>query len=186
MLPLRTSLSLISLCFLTNFSLNIPLLANPVAPSLIAQAVKAETDTLTKEGIQTVLDSVETARKANDVEGILKHLAPFIHSTVSVELERQTVIFSLDGLTEHQAYLTETYEFIETRKILDRRVDIRISQDGKMGIVVIYEEIEYTTDEGANILTESVDTLRFGLVNGEPMVVSATLKGWLSPTLTKQ
>ena len=133
-----------------------------------------------------MIDSIERARKDDDIEGVLQHVAPFIHSTVSVELERQSITFGLDGLDEHRAYLSETYELIKNRNILDRKTDIRVSQDGKMAIVVIYEEIEYITDEGDNILTESFDTLRFGMVNGQPMVVSATLKGWLAPTPLKK
>ncbi|MGK7943164.1 MAG: hypothetical protein AB4058_01690 [Microcystaceae cyanobacterium] len=181
-ISLRTSLSIISLGLITLSSLNIPLLANPVPPSLISQNTKAKSETLTKAEIQTIIDSIEKARKEDDVDGVLKHVAPFIHSRVSVELEKQTIIFELDGLAEHRQYLSETYDFIENRKILDRQVDIRIAQDGQMAVALIYEEVEYITDEGGSILTESVDTLRFGLVNGQPMVVSATLKGWLAPT----
>jgi hypothetical protein len=180
-ISLKFALGTISLCLLTASSVNLPVFADAIPDFFLVQNTDNASEQLTKENIQNVLNMMETARKQADVEGVLKHIAPFAHSTVTTEIDDDLIVLTLDGTAEHRDFLTEIYQTIDNRSILNKQMDIRLSPDGQMAIVVIQEEREYMTEDGENFLSESVDTLRFGLVNGQPMVVSATLKGWLAP-----
>lgn len=183
-LSLPSTLSIASLCLLTLTSLNSPILANTEHPSVIAQNMTTSSQKFTEESIKNVLTMMEKAREQKNPEDVLKYIAPFAYSIVTVDVNNNTIILTLEGIEEHRDFLSETYGDIKDRKILNRQVDVRLSTDQQMGIAVIQEQIEYVTPKGDKFLSSSVNTLRFGLVNGQPMVVSATLKGWLSPTMS--
>ncbi len=178
----RSSLGILSLCLLTALSVHLPVFADSIQDTLRVQNTDSVSGQLTEESIKNALAMMEKAREQKDVKMVLKYIAPFAYSTVITEVDNTVITINLNGELEHQEFLSNTYQKIKNRKILDRRVDIRILDDGQMGIAVVREEKEYTTENGDNFLSQSVDTLRFGLVNGQPMVVSTTLKGWLAPT----
>jgi hypothetical protein len=157
-----------------------------VVPSI--QQAQAETEQLseestgqlTAENISQVLTQIQQAGEQQDIEAILEHVAPFAHSEVSLTTGNTILTTTINGIEEHRNLLSQSYDRYTNRQTLNQEVDISVSADGEYAIANVYRLREVTNKQGTRLLSGSINTLRFGMVNERPTVVSATLEGWLS------
>lgn len=197
----RQNLLIISLLLLGSSS-NVPALAAPtekantdtlsspltgtVSTSNFKQAQAEEqlaeesTGQLSAENIRQVLTQIQEAGDQQNVEGILEHVAPFAHSEVSLNMEDTVLTTTVDGIEEHRNLLSQSYSRFTNRKTLEQKVDISVSTDGEFGIVTVYRLREVTNAQRKRLLTGSINTLRFGIVNEKQTIVSASIEGWIS------
>lgn len=157
----------------------IPAIAMPVEQP-IAQADTKKSNQITEADIRKVLAEMQVAIEKKDLEGILKFIAPFAYSEVTVESGSGKMTVNLEGKDDHRILLTEAGSQIQKRRTIRNRTDIRISPDGELGTATIFRVREYTTQNGRRFLSAGTDTLRFAMFGKQPMVVSATLQGWLA------
>ncbi|WP_036484088.1 hypothetical protein [Myxosarcina sp. GI1] len=144
------------------------------------QPIEEATGQLTAENIRQVLTQIQDAGEQENVDEILEHVAPFAHSEVSLNMGNTLLTTTVVGIEEHRNLLTQSYNRFKNRKTLEQKVDISVSTDGEFGIATVYRLREVTNQEGTRLLSGSINTLRFGMVNEKPTIVSATLEGWLS------
>ncbi|MGV2829465.1 hypothetical protein [Myxosarcina sp. GI1(2024)] len=144
------------------------------------ELTKESTGQLTAENIGRVLTQIQEAGDQQNVEAILEYLAPFAHSEVSLNMGNTILTTTVNGIEEHRNLLAQSYNRFSDRQTLNQEVDISVSADGEYGIATVYRLREVTSQEGTRLLSGSINTLRFGMVNQRPTIVSATLEGWLS------
>lgn len=170
---------LFAVCAINFGVAEIPVLAAPVEQP-VAQAVTRKSNQITEEDIREVLKEIQAAREREDIEGVLKFIAPFAHSEVTVESDGGTLTVNLDGKDEHRAVFAKMNAQIQERRDINNRTAITISPDGELGTATIFRVREYITQNGTRFLSAGTDTIRFALINNRPMVVSTTIRGWLA------
>jgi hypothetical protein len=151
------------------------------SPLNLAQA----TTSLTEANIQAVIERLEAARNSRDVEGTLALIAPFAVTVVTVESGNglSTVTTRLEGVDAHRQMLEQTFGEVQGRERLRGYVAIDVINDS-FAIAKIYQMENFETSAGETLIAASQTVLRFGRVNGQVLVTSATVDGWISPRPT--
>lgn len=147
------------------------------SPVNITQA----TTSLTEANVQAVIEQLEAARNSRDVEGTLALIAPFAVTVVTIESGNglSTVTTRLEGVEAHRQMLEQTFGQVQNRERLRDYVAIDIINEN-FGIAKIYQMENLQTAQGEALIAASQTVLRFGQVNGQVLVTSATVDGWIS------
>lgn len=156
----------------------LPIKAMPVvAPMAVAQAAAP----LTEADIQAVVEQLRAARDSKDVEGTLELIAPFAVTVVTVESGdgNATVMNRLEGLSAHRQMLEQSFGEVENRESLENYVTITLIDDN-FGVAEIYQMENFETPEGEAFIAASETVLRVGRVDGQVLITSATVDGWIS------
>lgn len=153
--------------------------AMPGASSLLV----AQTNTqLTEESVEAVVSQLQAARANQDVEAFLELLAPFVVTVVTVEAGNglSTVTTRLEGVDAHRQMLEQSFSQVQNRASLENDVTIDVI-DENFGIAKIYQMENFETSEGEEAwIAASQTVLRLGRVDGQVLVTSATVDGWIA------
>lgn len=169
-LPLFLSLSLWGGAYL---ALPLPSSANP-----IAQATN-NANTLSEEGVRQMMAKIEQAEQQEDIKALMSFLAPFIVSEITVTSDDQTVTRTLEGLSDHQNLLQQSYNRVAKREVLEKNTQIRLTEDGQLAIVKRRSLRDVTTEDKQKFISFSQDTIRVAMIGGQPKIVSISSEGWL-------
>jgi hypothetical protein len=171
-----------ALAFCLTTAIPISVKAMPVASPLEVSQTTAQ---LTEANVQAVINLLQAARNNRDVEGTLALIAPFAVTVVTVESGNglSTVTTRLEGVEAHRQMLEQTFTQVQSRESLRNYVAIDIIDDS-FGIAKIYQMENFETSAGEALIAASQTVLRFGRVNGQVLVTSATVDGWVSPRPT--
>ncbi|MFQ4135956.1 hypothetical protein PGN35_006505 [Nodosilinea sp. PGN35] len=152
--------------------------AMPIVPPVEVSQATAQ---LTEADVQVVIDRLQTARNNRDVEGTLELIAPFAVTVVTVEAGNglSTVTTRLEGMNDHRQMLEQTFSQVQTRESLRNYVTIDMIDDN-FGIAKIYQMENLATTAGDTWIAASQTVLRLGRVDGQVLVTSATVDGWIS------
>ena len=144
-----------------------------------AQLLVQSTSQLTEDKIRQTMAAIEKAESSEDIEELLKFLAPFAISEVSVEYQESSITKSIEGIEAHRTFLESSFELVEDRGIINDYMSVRITPDGQLAVVkrIIVEEI--TTSDGREFLSSATDTFRFAWIDNQPMIVSTKSQGWI-------
>lgn len=167
---------------LTTAAIPLSVQAMPAALSIdVAQA----TTSLTEANVQAVIERLQAARNSRDVEETLALIAPFAVTVITVESGNglSTATTRLEGVEAHRQMLEQTFDQVQGRDSLRNYVAIDIIDDN-FGIAKIYQMENFETSAGESLIAASQTVLRFGQVNGQVLVTSATVDGWISPRPT--
>lgn len=158
----------------------IPLSAKAIAVAPPREVAQANTQ-LTEANIQAVIDRLQAARNNRDVEGTLELIAPFAVTVVTAESGNglSTITTHLDGVEAHRQMLEQSFSQIESRESLKNYVTIEIIDDN-FGLAKIYQLENFETSTGEAWIAASQTVLRLGRVDGQVLVTSATVDGWIS------
>ncbi|MEA5448047.1 hypothetical protein VB780_05665 [Leptolyngbya sp. CCNP1308] len=163
---------------LTTATIPLSAKAIPVAPPIeVAQA----TAQLTEEDVQAVIDLLQAARDNRDIEGTLELMAPFAVTVVTVESGNglSTITTHLEGMDAHRQMLEQSFSQVQSRESLKNYVTIDIIDDN-FGLAKIYQMETFETSAGEAWIAASQTVLRLGRVDGQVLVTSATVDGWIS------
>jgi hypothetical protein len=156
-----------------------PAIANPkpqAPPLLVAQP----SGQLTEENIRQVLTEIESALTKKNIEDVLKFVAPFVYSEVTVESNDRTLVTRLEGKAELRDLLKEIFTRTRESKVMERQTKIKITSDGQLGIATITTVKEIATLDKKRYFESSTDTIRFAWLDNQPTIVAVTIKGWLA------
>lgn len=163
---------------LTAAVMPLPVKAIPSPPPMeFAQA----TAQLTEDTVQAVVDQLQAARSNKDVEGTLALIAPFAVTEVTVKTGNglSTVTTRLEGMDAHRQMLEQSFSQVQNRESLENYVTIDVIDDS-FGIAKIYQMETFETPEGQAWIAASQMVLRLGRVDGQVLITSATVDGWIS------
>lgn len=148
-----------------------------IPPIEVAQA----TATLTEANVQAIIDRLQVARDNRDVEGTLGLIAPFAVTVVTVKTGDglSTITTHLEGVDAHRQMLEQSFGQVQNRESLRNYVTIDIIDDD-FGIAKIYQMENFETSEGESLIAGSQTVLRLGRVDGQVLITSATVDGWIS------
>ncbi|GFE68859.1 hypothetical protein [Chroococcus sp. FPU101] len=169
----------LTFCLLNVSFPNLPIIASPLQSSN-SQMVAQATNKITEAAILKILEDLKAAREKEDIDGMLKYIAPFAYTEVTVQTDSGRLTVNVQGLEEHRDLLTKAAQFRNASTTLNESAEVDISTDGNFAIATLNTTDQITTSQGSTVLTSGTDILRFGMVNNQPMIVSATLNGWLS------
>lgn len=163
---------------LTASSIPLPAKAIP-APSTteVAQAAAQ----LTEGDIQAVIAQLQAARSSEDVEGTLELIAPFAVTIMTVKTGNglSTVTTHLEGIEAHRRLLEQSFSQIQNRESLESYVTIEMIDDN-FGIAKIYQMENFEAIAGEAWIAASQTVLRLSRVEGQVLITSATVDGWIS------
>lgn len=168
----------LTFCLLNVSFPNLPIIASPLKSS-DSQIVAQATNKITEAAILKILEELKMAQDNEDIAGMLKYIAPFANTEVTMETSNGRLTVNVLGTDEHRDLLQRGAEIRNTSRTLTETVEVNVAENGEFAVAEVYSTREYTTSQGT-ILTASNDTLRFGMINNQPMIVSANLSGWLS------
>lgn len=159
---------------------------NPARPA--TQTSPQVSNQLSEQNIRQVLATIQAAIDKKDVAGVMRYMAPFAHSEVTVESDDGRLTVNVDGQEDHRLLLTQSLGQIQNSASLNRQIRIRMSPDGQMAIATIFRARDVTTQQGQRYYSVGTDTIRFALVNNQPRIVSMSLNGWVAsrPSLKPQ
>jgi len=165
-------------CGLIAAAFPLPIKAMPVVPPM---AVAQATAPLTEADIQAVVDQLRAARDSQDVEGTLELIAPFAVTVVTVESGdgNATVMNRLEGLAAHRQMLEQSFGEVDNRESLENYVTITLIDDN-FGVAEIYQMENFETPEGEAFIAASQTVLRLGRVDGQVLITSAVVDGWIA------
>jgi hypothetical protein len=157
-----------------------PLVAKAMPTTLSMEVAQANVQ-LTPADIQTVVDRLQIARANQDVAGTLELIAPFAVTVVTVEngSGSTSITTRLEGMDAHRQMLEQSFGQVQSRDSLENYVTIRIVDDG-LGIAEIHQMETVETAAGEAWIAASQTVLRFGRVDGQVLVTSATVEGWIA------
>lgn len=170
--------SLLALSFLGGWILAMPARGIAQAPAP-AQVAAQPSSQLTEEKIRQTMAAIEEAEKSEDIEGLLKFLAPFAISEVIVESQGRSVTTSVEGIEAHRNLLKKTFELVKQRNPIEQYTSIRITSDGQLGIVTRIAFEELISADGRQFFASSTDTFRLAWLGEQPTIVSTKSQGWL-------
>lgn len=162
-----------------------PAIANPSFPFSTLLAAQPS-DQLTEENIRPVLTALSKALTQKEVDGVLKFVAPFVHTEVTVESSEGIQITSLEGKEGLRDLLKAIYTRIKDSTVVNQQIKIDITAEGDLGIATITTVEAITTENGNRYYSSSTDTLRFAWLNNQPTIVSMKIKGWLAERPTEK
>lgn len=163
----------------------LPTVAIPLSAKAITIAPPVEvaqaTAQLTEANVQAVIDQLQAARNNRDVDGTLELMAPFAVTVVTVESGNglSTVTTHLEGVEAHRQMLEQSFSQVQSRESLKNYVTIDIIDDN-FGIAKIYQMENFETSAGEAWIAASQTVLRLGRVDGQVLITSATVDGWIS------
>ncbi|MDJ0728897.1 MAG: nuclear transport factor 2 family protein [Crocosphaera sp.] len=151
------------------------------SPLLIAQEIKQ----LDEEMIRQAMEAINQAENREDIDAMLKFLAPFSISEITVEYKGNILTTNLEGINAHRRMLKNTFALVKEREILNDYMTVRITPDGKIATVtrVIFENL--TTKDEQKFMVSGTDILRFALIDNQPKIISVKSQGWLEPKPTE-
>ena len=167
------------ICLLSGGMIVMPAIANPEPPSSILLAVQPSNQ-LTEENIRQVLGAIDKAITQKDMEGVLKFVAPFVYTEVTVESNEGTFITPVEGKDGLRDLLKAIYARIKDSNVVNQQTKIEITSSGELGVAHITTLEAIATEDGNRYYASSTDTLRFAWLNNQPTLVSMTIKGWLA------
>lgn len=150
-------------------------------PDPVAMEVAQAPASLTEENVQAVIDLLQAARANRDVEGTLELIAPFAVTVVTAKTGNglSTITTHLEGVDAHRQILEQSFSQVQTLESLENYVTIDIIDDN-FGIAKIYQMENFETAEGEAWIAASQTVLRLSRVDGQVLVTSATVDGWIS------
>lgn len=157
----------------------LPAIAHPAASPSSLLAAKP-TPSLNEENVRQVLTAIDKAIAQKDLEGVLKFVAPFVRTELTVESSAGTQITALDGKDELRDLLKVIYARIKNTNVVNQQIKIDITAGGELGIATITTVEALTTENGDRYYASSTDTFRFAWLNDRPTIVSLAIKGWLA------
>jgi ketosteroid isomerase-like protein len=170
---------MLALCLLSGGTIAMPAIANPNPSSVRLLAVQPANQ-LTEENIRQVLTAIDKALTQKDLEGVLKFVAPFVYTEVTVESSEGTQVTPLEGKDELRNLLKAIYARIKNSNVVNQQTKIDITASGELGVATITTIEAIATEDGNRYYASSTDTLRFAWLNNQPTIVSMTIKGWLA------
>lgn len=147
-------------------------------PLLLAQETQNE---LTEEMLNEIMTKIETAEKEENLQGILQYLAPYVLTSVTVDLDQRKVTTFIEGKEQHEEYLNNSFKNIKSRKIISSYSTTQINGNGQMALVTRVRARELDTENGNRYLSLSTDKIRFAMINNEPKIINVESSGWLEP-----
>ena len=144
---------------------------------LIAQ----ETKELNEEIIRQTMEAINEAENREDIDTMLKFLAPFSISEITVEYKGNILTTNLEGINAHRRMLKNTFALVKERETINDYMTVRMTSDGQIGVVtrVIFENL--TTKDDQKFIVSGTDILRFAMINNQPKIISVKSQGWLEP-----
>ncbi|MGF1518466.1 MAG: hypothetical protein ACFCVB_11760 [Nodosilinea sp.] len=108
-------------------------------------------------------------------------MAPFAVTVVTVEAGNglSTITTHLEGVEAHRQMLEQSFSQIQSWESLRNYVTIDIIDDN-FGIAKIYQMENFETAAGESWIAASQTVLRLGRVDGQVLVTSATVDGWIA------
>jgi molybdopterin-binding protein len=170
---------MVAVCLLSGGMMVMPAIANPEPPTAILLAAQP-VGPLTEENIRPVLTAMGNALTQKEMDGVLKFVAPFVHTEVTVESSEGTQITSFEGKEGLRDLLQAIYARIKNSTVVNQQIKIDITAGGEVGIATISTVEAITTENGNRYYSSSTDTLRFAWLNNQPTIVSMTINGWLA------
>jgi hypothetical protein len=163
---------------LTTAAIPLSVKAMPIAPPIDVAQTTAQ---LTEANVQAVIDLLQAARNNRDIEGTLDLIAPFAVTVVTVNASNglSTITTHLEGVDAHRQMLEKSFGHVQNRESLRNYVTIDIIDDN-FGIAKIYQMETLETSAGEAWIAASQTVLRLGRVDGQVLVTSATVDGWMS------
>ena len=149
------------------------------SPQLIVQN-SSQSSQLNEQIIRQTLKAIEIADRNEDLEELLKFLAPFVVSEVTVESEEKSVTTNLEGIEAHREFLEKTFKLVKKSEVINQYLSIRMTPDEQLAVVTWIRVEEITTEEGKQFLSSGTDTIRFAWIDGRPMIVSLKIQGWIA------
>ncbi|MGK7881008.1 MAG: hypothetical protein AB4060_13040 [Crocosphaera sp.] len=169
---------------ITGLTVTIPVITYAQTPNpriLIAQ----ETKELDEEMIRQAMDAINEAENREDIDAMLKFLAPFSISEITVEYKGNILTTNLEGVNAHRRMLKDTFALVKQRETINDYMTVRITPDGQVGVVtrVIFENL--TTKDDQSFIVSGTDIIRFAIINNQPKIISVKSQGWLEPRPTE-
>jgi len=135
--------------------------ANPIVknqPLLLTQ----ETQTgLTEENLNQIMSAIEKAEIEENIAGILKYLAPYVVTSVTVEIDNQKITTSVEGKDEHEGFLNNSFKSVKDRKTISSYTTTKINDSGEIALLTRVRAREVDTETGNRYLSLSTDKIRF-------------------------
>jgi len=147
-------------------------------PLLLVQEIQTG---LTQESLTKIMTEIEQAETEENMDVILKYIAPYIIASVTVEMDNQKITTSIEGKDNISDYLTNSFKKVTKREIISSYTTSKIKEDGQMALLTRVRSRKLDTEEGQSYLSLSTDKIYFAMINNEPKIINVETSGWLEP-----
>jgi hypothetical protein len=156
-----------------------PLKAESPLSSVSSLQELAQANTmLTEAQVLAVMETIQQAEAAEDIDTLMSFLAPFVVSEVTVQTGNQRVTRTLEGLSAHREMLKNSYDRREANEVLNETINVHFDDDGNIAVVTRYNLETTDLEDDRKLVSMAKDIIRFALVDGQPKVISVTVDGW--------
>jgi ketosteroid isomerase-like protein len=176
---------MLAICLVSGGIIVVPAIANTQTQSVILLAEQPSSQ-LNEDNIRQVLTNLEKAIAQEDVEGVLKFVAPFVYTEIMAESDGGTITKNLEGKNELQTLLKEIFARVRNSTVINQQTKIEITADGQVGIATISMIEKLTTEDGKPYFSSTTDTIRFAWLNNQPTIVSMKIDGWIAERPTQK
>lgn len=131
--------------------------------------------------VKTAMETIQQAEKNEDTETMLKFLAPYVITRVTVDRGDTQTSTLLEGMERHGEFIKENFTRIKSREILSNYMTVSLNDGGEVATVTRVRSSEIITEDGNRFLSLSTDKIRFAMVDNQPKIVNIESKGWVEP-----
>lgn len=147
-------------------------------PLLLVQ----ETQTgLTEDTLTQIMTEIEQAEAEENIAGILEYLAPYVITSITVEIDNQKITTFVEGKDNHEGFLNDSFKKVKGKKVISSYTTTKINDSGEMALLTRVRAREVDTETGNRYLSLSTDKIRFAMIDNQPKIINIESSGWLEP-----
>ncbi|MBD2074143.1 nuclear transport factor 2 family protein [Phormidium sp. FACHB-592] len=143
------------------------------APDLIKQS---RTSAMSERQIRDILDAMAKATQQQDVDGIVKYMAPKIAIKMTLRLGKASQQLSLTR-EQYRQYLEQGFALLQRYDSQYKNLKIQIASSGQTGTAT-YTLLEEATLKGqpGTLVSTSQETVKFERLKGQILATAVTSK----------
>jgi ABC-type lipoprotein release transport system permease subunit len=147
-------------------------LAKPSLNSTSQFIAETSENQLTEQRVREFLKNIDKEVFEKNIDAVVKNLAPFIQSKITVEKGSRSVTIELNGIEETRNYLEESIKNIKSTEELDKSLKIEIYPNDNFAIVSRIRTADVTLNDGKRMIISSQGKARVALIDRELKIIA--------------
>jgi ABC-type lipoprotein release transport system permease subunit len=146
--------------------------ASPLLNSASQFRAEKSENQLTEEQIREFIKNIDQEILDKNIDAVVKNLAPFIQSKITVEKDSRSLTLELNGIEENRNYLQESIKNIRSTEELEKSLKIEIYPNDNFAIVSRIRTADVTLNDGKRMIISSQGKARVALIDRELKIIA--------------
>lgn len=152
--------------------LTVPTFAQEIKTTSSILIAQQQEQKIQEGEVEELIKKADQAVNSQNVTEILTYFTPFSYSEVTLDTDTKTETLRINGLEEHRQYFQDSFAEIKDSEVLFDDYQISIVSDGAIAYIYRTRLVNYTMDDGQQIILASKTKARLAKLSGELKIIS--------------